>query len=212
MLGVEMASTGEVGCFGDDLHEALLHALIATGFRFPKKGVLLSLGPDPGQVRLRRRGAGNHWQLGSPNFRDPGTAEALRSVGIDCVSLSKGPRTCRCDPGHRRGTVDLVINIPREYDEQGRPDGYWIPSPGRGLGIPLFTDLKLARAVVEAMRHKNLATLNSSRTGSTSPVARWKCVDPRVALSFYAQTPLLETAADEPQGARIAVHRTPRAA
>ena len=43
MLGVEMASTGEVGCFGDDVHEALLHALLATGFRFPKKGVLLSL-------------------------------------------------------------------------------------------------------------------------------------------------------------------------
>ena len=45
MLGVEMASTGEVGCFGDDLHEALLHALLATGFRFPQQGVLLSLGP-----------------------------------------------------------------------------------------------------------------------------------------------------------------------
>ena len=47
MLGVEMVSTGEVGCFGGDLHEALLHALLATGFRFPRKGVLLSLGPVP---------------------------------------------------------------------------------------------------------------------------------------------------------------------
>ena len=45
LLGVEMASTGEVGCFGDDRNEALLHAMLATGFRFPKKGVLLSLGP-----------------------------------------------------------------------------------------------------------------------------------------------------------------------
>lgn len=44
-FGVEMASTGEVGCFGDDLHEALLHALQATGFRFPRNRVLLSLGP-----------------------------------------------------------------------------------------------------------------------------------------------------------------------
>src|SRR4030095_14215428 len=43
MLGVEMASTGEVGCFGDDLHESLLHALLATGFKVPRKGVLLSL-------------------------------------------------------------------------------------------------------------------------------------------------------------------------
>ena len=45
MLGVEMTSTGEAGCLGDDLHEALLHGLLATGFRIPCKGVLLSLGP-----------------------------------------------------------------------------------------------------------------------------------------------------------------------
>jgi hypothetical protein len=45
MLGVEMASTGEVGCLGADLHEALLHGMLATGFRFPSRGVLLSLGP-----------------------------------------------------------------------------------------------------------------------------------------------------------------------
>ena len=55
MLGVEMASTGEVGCLGSDLHEALLHGLRATGFEFPKKGVLLSLGPPRRQVLVRRR-------------------------------------------------------------------------------------------------------------------------------------------------------------
>jgi len=45
MLGVEMMAQGEVGCFGDDLHEAFLHGLLATGFRFPSRGILLSLGP-----------------------------------------------------------------------------------------------------------------------------------------------------------------------
>ena len=57
MLGVEMASTGEVGCFGDDLHEALLHALVATGFRFPKTGRAALARPAAGQVLVCRRGA-----------------------------------------------------------------------------------------------------------------------------------------------------------
>ena len=57
MLGVEMASTGEVGCFGDDLHEALLHALLATGFRFPKQGRAALARPLDRQVLVRRRGA-----------------------------------------------------------------------------------------------------------------------------------------------------------
>jgi len=52
------------------------------------------------------------------------------------------------------GRVDLVINIPREYDEQGRPDGYQIRRRAVDAGIPLITDLKLAGAVVEALRSK----------------------------------------------------------
>jgi carbamoyl-phosphate synthase large subunit len=52
------------------------------------------------------------------------------------------------------GRVDLVINIPREYDEQGRPDGYLIRQSAVDAGVPLITDLKLAGAVVEALRSK----------------------------------------------------------
>lgn len=55
-LGVEMARTGEVGCFGDDLHEALLHGLLATGFRLPKKRHPTLSGSCVGQVLVRRRG------------------------------------------------------------------------------------------------------------------------------------------------------------
>jgi carbamoyl-phosphate synthase large subunit len=58
MLGVEMASTGEVGCFGDDLHEALLHALLATGFKVPEEGRAPIAGPLDRQVLVRRGGAG----------------------------------------------------------------------------------------------------------------------------------------------------------
>ena len=74
MLGVEMASTGEVGCFGDDLHEALLHALLATGFKVPRKGVLLSLGPltdkywvaDEARVLAQRWGSSSTPRMAPP--------------------------------------------------------------------------------------------------------------------------------------------------
>ena len=162
MLGVEMASTGEVGCFGDDVHEALLHALVATGFRFPKKGVLLSLGPLQDKYWFADEARVIAEQLNLPIFATPGTAEALRTLGIACTSLGKGPDD---DAGAihaiEDGSVDLVINVPREYDEQGRPDGYWIRRRAVDAGIPLLTDLQLARAVIEALRHKNLATLST---------------------------------------------------
>jgi carbamoyl-phosphate synthase large subunit len=161
MLGVEMASTGEVGCFGDDVHEALLHALIATGFRFPKKGVLLSLGPLQDKYWFASEARVIAEQLKLPIFATPGTAEALRSLGIACTSLGKGPADgAGAIHAIEDGSVDLVINIPREYDELGRPDGYWIRRRAVDAGIPLLTDLQLARAVIEALRHKNLATLN----------------------------------------------------
>ena len=152
LLGVEMASTGEVGCFGDDVHEALLHSLIATGFRFPKKGVLLSLGPIEEKYSFADE-ARVIGELGLPIFATPGTA---------CTSVGNP----RLDGGEaisviEDGSVDLVINVPREYDEQGRPDGYWIRRRAVDAGIPLLTDLQLAQAVIEAMRHKKLSTLST---------------------------------------------------
>jgi carbamoyl-phosphate synthase large subunit len=162
MLGVEMASTGEVGCFGDDVHEALLHALLATGFRFPKKGVLLSLGPlqDKYSFADEARIIADHLKL--PIFATPGTADALKALGIPCTSLGKGPADgAGAIHAIEDGSVDLVINVPREYDELGRPDGYWIRRRAVDAGIPLLTDLQLARAVLLALRHRSLATLST---------------------------------------------------
>jgi carbamoyl-phosphate synthase large subunit len=167
MLGVEMASTGEVGCFGDDVHEALLHSLLATGFRFPKKGVLLSLGPLQDKYWFADEARVIAEDLKLPIFATPGTAEALRSLGIPCTSLGKGPAEGDQRDGAgavhaiETGIVDLVINIPREYDAIGRPDGYWIRRRAVDAGIPLLTDLQLARAVIEAMRNKKLGQLNT---------------------------------------------------
>ena len=150
-LGVEMASTGEVGCLGDDLHEALLKALIATGFRIPRKGVLLSLGPVADKYRFERE-ARMLQSKGLALYATPGTAVVLREKGIEVeVGHKEG------DGGAplaldllRQGKVDLVINIPRSYDGQGRPDGYRIRRLAVDLGIPLLTNFQLARLAVEA--------------------------------------------------------------
>ncbi len=153
LLGVEMASTGEVGCFGDDAHEALLHGMLATGFAFPRKGVLLSLGPLTGKYSFTDEARSLVEDLGLPIYATPGTAEMLKNVGIEAQVLSKDPDAensavkCIAD-----GKVDLVINVPRSYDEVGRPDGYAIRRRAVDAEIPLITDLMLARALVDAIR------------------------------------------------------------
>jgi carbamoyl-phosphate synthase large subunit len=101
-------------------------------------------------------------QLKLPIYATPGTAEALKALGIPCTSLGKGQADGAGALGAiEDGRVDLVINVPVEYDELGRPDGYWIRRRAVDAGIPLLTDLQLARAVIEALRHKSLATLNT---------------------------------------------------
>jgi len=161
MLGVEMTSTGEVGCMGADLPEALLHGLLATGFRFPTRGVLLSLGPIPEKYGFVDETKLISEELGLPIYATRGTAERLLEVDIPCISVEKD----RVEGAQSaldvidRQLVDLVINIPREYDDQGRPDGYHIRRRAVDAGIPLITDLKLAAAVVEALRSRKLADL-----------------------------------------------------
>jgi carbamoyl-phosphate synthase large subunit len=155
MLGVEMTSTGEVGCLGADLDEALLHGLLATGFRFPSAGVLVSLGPIADKYGFADETRLIAEELGLPVYATKGTAERLIEVGVDCTPVEKEPGggTSAFDVIDD-GRVDLVINIPREYDEQGRPDGYLIRRRAVDAGIPLITDLKLAGAIVEALRSK----------------------------------------------------------
>ena len=161
MLGVEMTSTGEVGCMGADLPEALLHGLLATGFRFPTRGVLLSLGPIPEKYGFVDEAKLISEELGLPIYATRGTAERLLEVDIPCIAVEKD----RVEGAQSAldvidgQLVDLVINIPREYDDQGRPDGYHIRRRAVDAGVPLITDLKLAGAVVEALRSRKLADL-----------------------------------------------------
>jgi carbamoyl-phosphate synthase large subunit len=102
-------------------------------------------------------------ELKLPIYATPGTAEALQGLGIPATRLEKHDAP---DSGMRAieaGNIDLVINVPVEYDELGRPDGYMIRRGAVDAGIALITDLQLARAVVEALRHR---TMNDLKTHS----------------------------------------------
>jgi len=159
ILGVEMASTGEVGCFGDDGDEALLQGLSATGMRMPQKGVLLSLGPKSEKYSFLEEARALSEELGLALYATPGTAEALHAEGIACTALAKGPGEGRSGMDViDEGLVDLVVNVPRSYDELGRPDGYLIRRRAIDAEIPLVTDLMLATALVTALRNQLTAT------------------------------------------------------
>ena len=156
MLGVEMLSTGEVGCLGRDLHEALLHGLLAAGMHFPRAGVLLSLGPVVDKYWFADEARIIAGELKLPIYATPGTAEMLDDIGIACTAVEKGPGAGGSGlDAIERGLVDFVINIARDYDQLGRPDGYHIRRAAVDHGVPLITDLQLARAVVEALRWRN---------------------------------------------------------
>ena len=166
MLGVEMTSTGEVGCFGQELHDALLHGLRAVGFRVPTRGVLLSLGPVADKYWFAEEAKVIAQELRLPVFATPGTAEILGAIGVACQAVEKqaglSPNAIELI---ERGEVDLVINIPREYDAAGRPDGFAIRRAAVEAGVPLMTDLQLARAVIEALR---------VRQGESPPIHSWQ--------------------------------------
>ena len=161
MLGVEMRSTGEVGCIGRDLHEALQHALLATGMKFPRKGVLLSLGPIVDKYWFADEARIIANELGLRIYATRGTADMLDEIGIACTRVEKdsGVGVSGLDV-IEQGHVDLVVHVPREYDQYGRPDGYLIRRQAIDLGVPLITDLPLARAIFESLRWRKASDLD----------------------------------------------------
>jgi carbamoyl-phosphate synthase large subunit len=160
MLGVEMSSTGEVGCLGSDLNEALLHGLLAAGGNLPRRGVLLSLGPVEDKYWFADEARIITDELKLPIYATRGTAEMLLDIGIECTRVAKerGNGLSALDV-IEDGRADFVINVPRHYDGYGRPDGYLIRRSAVDTGVPLITDLQLARAVIEALRWKDTRAL-----------------------------------------------------
>ena len=160
VLGVEMASTGEVGCFGDDLHEAFLKSMIGVGFELPKKGVLFSIGGVHAKADLLSA-AKKFSEMGFEIFGTEGTADFFNEHGVSTkklqkISTKKSPNILEAMT-HRE--FDLVVNIPKNYSRSTITDGYLIRRKAMDLNIPLVTNVQVAKIVAEALKRYKISDL-----------------------------------------------------
>jgi carbamoyl-phosphate synthase large subunit len=151
-LGVEMASTGEVACFGWDFDGAFLKALMSVGFRFPLERVLLSTGPVENKAAFLSS-ARKLEELGVEFFATSGTAEFMRRNGIEPTVLSwpldeDSPGTLAYIKERK---VDLVINIPKHDEREELTNDYLIRRAAVDFGVPLITNLQLAQRLADAL-------------------------------------------------------------
>jgi len=154
-LGVEMASTGEVGCLGDDFEEAFLKALISVGFRFPIRSILLSTGTLKDKVAFIE-GAKLFEGLGVEFFATQGTAKFLSQYGIKSVVVHWPLENLSPNAGEliEQRKIDLVINIPKNYQETELTNDYYIRRKAVDFGIPLLTNIQLANRLAESLSRK----------------------------------------------------------
>jgi carbamoyl-phosphate synthase large subunit len=161
VTGVEMSSTGEVGCLGDDFEEAFLKAMLAVGYRLPVRSVLLSTGPLKNKVEFTKHAALLR-DNGTALFATHGTAEFLAQNGVEARVVhwpTEGGALNALDALTQR-RFDLVINIPKSYDEEELTNDYLIRRTAVDCNIPLITDLQLAKRFVEALVHKQREDLH----------------------------------------------------
>ena len=151
VLGVDMSSTGEVGCLGDDLNEALLNSLIATGYRLPKKNILISSGAVKGKVALlepARELVKNGYQI----YATAGTAKFFKENGVEATAVAWPDEDAANNvmdmiQAHQ---LDLIINVPKNHTNRELTNGYRIRRGAIDHNIPLMTNVRLAKAFIEA--------------------------------------------------------------
>jgi carbamoyl-phosphate synthase large subunit len=152
VLGVEMTSTGEVACLGDDFNEAFLKSLISVEFTLPKKTILLSTGPVDSKAdflsstRLLQT-------MGYTFYATKGTADFMKENGITAEVLhwpseQTEPNTITYIA---EGKIDLVINIPKNIEKEELDNDYLIRRKAVDFNVPLITNIQLAKRFVEAL-------------------------------------------------------------
>jgi carbamoyl-phosphate synthase (ammonia) len=156
VLGVEMASTGEVACFGADKHEAFLKSMIATGFKLPERSILLSAQEAflPDVVHSAFKLASHGFQL----YATRNTHDTLARYGVEstllpfCEDCSEGDGECVVD-AIRGGKIDLVINLPNTESVR-LEENYAIRRAAVDYAIPLITNTEIARLMADALTHQ----------------------------------------------------------
>ncbi|HCI56057.1 MAG TPA: carbamoyl-phosphate synthase (glutamine-hydrolyzing) large subunit [Bacteroidales bacterium] len=151
VLGVDMASTGEVGCLGEDFYEAILKAMFSVGYRIPQKGILLSTGPAKSKAELLTA-IKTLSNKGYKLYATRGTHQFLANAGIETEVAywpdeNNSPNTVELI---RTGKVDMVINIPKNLSQSELNNDYLIRRSAVDYNIPLLTNSRLANAFIMA--------------------------------------------------------------
>ncbi len=151
VLGVDMASTGEVGCLGDDSMQALLKSMLAVGHRIPKKNILLSTGSAKQKASMldaARLLVANGYKL----YATGGSSKYLADNGVENTLVhwpSEDGQPQALDLLHRK-EIDMVVNIPKNLTAGELTNGYKIRRAAIDLNIPLITNARLASAFITA--------------------------------------------------------------
>jgi carbamoyl-phosphate synthase large subunit len=172
VLGVEMLSTGEVACLGENFADAFSKALQSAEFRIPPKGgsVLITVGGDEPKRRVVPL-AKSFEEMGFKIYATEHTAEALRAAGISSISVLHKVKEASVNPNIldylQERKIDLVINVPMANKQKSYSDvltdGYIIRRQAVEFNVPVITNLELASALVEVLkqRDRNGVTIRS---------------------------------------------------
>lgn len=158
VLGVDMSSTGEVGCIGVDTREAILKSMLSVGYRVPKKGILLSTGSARQKIDMLDAAHQLH-NKGYVLYATGGTHQFLADNGIPAIRVY-WPSQSEMQPQalqllHDK-EIDLVVNIPKNLSTTELSNGYKIRRAAIDLNIPLLTNARLASAFVNAFTNLSL--------------------------------------------------------
>lgn len=160
VTGVEMSSTGEVACLGDDFNEAFLKSLLSTGHKFPRKAALLSTGTLKNKAELLEDLL-TLKTMGLKFYGTKGTADFYKENGIDVEVLYRP--FDNAEPGIltylSEGKIDLVINIPKSAEKVELDSDYTIRRKAVDLNIPLFTNVQFIKRFIKSIEHYSLDNL-----------------------------------------------------
>ena len=152
VLGVDMSSTGEVGCIGENNSEALLKSMLSVGYKIPQKNILLSTG-GPKQKASMLDAAKKLHEKGYALYATGGTHKYLNDNGIPAIRVywpsesDKEPQAL--DMLHKK-QIDMVVNIPKNLSSAELTNGYKIRRAAIDLNVPLLTNARLASAFIDA--------------------------------------------------------------
>jgi len=161
VLGVDMSSTGEVGCIGPDYYDSILKSMLSVGYRIPKKAVLISSGPIRSKLELLKS-AKMLEERGYKLYGTRGTAKFLEDngVAIESVGWPDEKKVKNAMNLIRNREVDFVINIPKNLSKTELNNDYQIRRTAIDLNIPLVTNARLASAFIYAFCKKSESSLS----------------------------------------------------